>query len=184
MAHDAEKGCITQHLILIPLKYPQNAVLRGAARSESKLGFVLHVTRWGWVGWGGGSGGHSRCGRPSRSCEGALAQNLTYLLANSQEVAHHCQPNPRHARPRSHMCTGADACQNARACVWLCVFVLIFEQLRSGWRCTMTDSEVLREPRGSGRGKRTLGRSTTQKKEKAAEEGLKLCQIHVDGAVM
>lgn len=61
-------------------------------------------------------------------------------------------------RSASHVCMGADACQN--------VLVLIFEQLRSGPRRTMTDAEVPRETTGRER--------TKERKEKKRKDVLHL----------
>lgn len=144
-----------------------------------------------------GKGG--RLSGRSRSCEGALAQNLTSLLANSQEVSGASPP------AKLYSVCAHDALGLARVhgsgCVSkmrvrACVSVLIFEQLRSGRRRrAMTDSEVLGEPRGPERakekkkGKRNIGTcciSTTEKKTTAAAAGeaLKIYRTHVDATVM
>lgn len=57
MPHDAEEGYISEHLNLIPQKYPLNAVLRGVVRREFKLGFELHVIHRMTVGGGEREGG-------------------------------------------------------------------------------------------------------------------------------
>lgn len=71
-----------------------------------------------------------------RICEGALAQNLTSLLASSQDVAHYCRLNSKCAYSQPSICAHV----HRSVCVFLHVWM--FEQLRLPGYMTRAENPV------------------------------------------
>lgn len=138
--------------------------LWGATKSHLNEDNVAYVTQFMEAACRG-----RRWSEGNRSCEGALAQNLTSLLANSQEVAHHCQLNSKCAHTQSRTCAQERmhvkcARMYVCVCVSLCWCLNSWDR-RAVWWPTLSEQRKRNELRIK-RKKRKKGRVAPHQKQK------------------